>query len=316
VSRRLLILPSLVGAWLALSATAASASDNNGHYGTTKTAHASTGRGTVTVGVGIRRPQRGSTAHGSDTTAPQPPALDLQGPGAGDQVVCTFEGVNLITFQKILGVGGPEPGYWALENCFGPNGKRIPEPPVWIVVAKPGNPAPAGVPVAPPPVPGVVALQAERQLQLPSATIEMAPPARAFELVNLSTWLWLNPAIWKPYSATASIDGVAATATATPEKVLWNMGNGAIVTCDGPGTPYSAADPNATTDCSYTWSAPSSIEASGTYDVSATTEWQVSWSAVGAAGGGSLGILAGPAAHVAVRVSESQAINTPTGQSS
>jgi hypothetical protein len=105
-------------------------------------------------------------------------------------------------------------------------------------------------------------------------------------------------------SATASAGAVSATATATPTKVVWNLGDGKEVTCDGPGTPYAVADPNETTNCSYTWSQ------SGSYQVTATLYWSVTWTAAGAPGGGNLGLQPGPAAQVAVTVTESQAINT------
>ena len=59
--------------------------------------------------------------------------------------------------------------------------------------------------------------------------------------------------------------------------------------------------------CSYTW------PQAGSYTVTATVYWSVTWTAVGAAGGGNLGLQAGPAAEVPVTVTESQAINTPTG---
>ena len=108
-------------------------------------------------------------------------------------------------------------------------------------------------------------------------------------------------------TASATAGPVTTTATATPEKVVWDMGNGASVTCDGPGTPYNANDPNATTDCSYTWPDP------GTFRVTATIYWTVTWTATGAPGGGDLGAHAGPAAGVTVHVEESQAINTPRG---
>ena len=41
------------------------------------------------------------------------------------------------------------------------------------------------------------------------------------------------------------------------------MGDGDTVTCDGPGTPYSASDPDATTDCSYTWTAARCLHGDG-----------------------------------------------------
>lgn len=92
------------------------------------------------------------------------------------------------------------------------------------------------------------------------------------------------------------------------------MGDGNTVTCDGPGTPYDAAEPNATTNCSYTWSTPSDSQPSGTYRVTATIEFAVTWTAIGAPGGGSLGLVAGATATDQVRVGESEALNggTPT----
>ena len=156
-------------------------------------------------------------------------------------------------------------------------------------------------------VPVVVAEHPARQLGLGSPTIEMAPPDGSAQLVGVASWLWIDPAAWRAVSASATAGPVTTTATATPTKVVWDMGDGDSVTCDGPGTPYSASDPNATTACSYTWPAP------GSFTVTATAYWSVTWTATGAAGGGNLGLQAGPAAQVAVTVTESQAINTPTG---
>ena len=45
---------------------------------------------------------------------------------------------------------------------------------------------------------------------------------------------------------------VAFAATATPTKVVWDMGDGSTVTCDGPGTPYDPNDPNAHLACTAT----------------------------------------------------------------
>jgi hypothetical protein len=88
------------------------------------------------------------------------------------------------------------------------------------------------------------------------------------------------------------------------------MGDGNSVTCDGPGTPYDANDPNATTDCSYTWTTPSESQSSGTYSVTATIEFSVAWTAVGTAGGGDLGLVPGAVDAAQVRVGESEALNT------
>ena len=74
----------------------------------------------------------------------------------------------------------------------------------------------------------------------------------------------------------------------------------------GPGTPYDASTPDATTDCSYTW------PTAGSYTVTATIYWTITWAAAGAAGGGTLGVQPGPAATVTVHVVQSEAINTPS----
>ena len=197
-----------------------------------------------------------------------------------------------------LGVGGPQPGQWVFPVCTGP-GVLNPMPPFWVSGAQP--PAAGTVQVAP----VVVAEQAARQLGLGSPTIEMAPPDGSPQLVGVASWLWLASGSWRTVSASASAGPVTTTATATPTKVVWDMGNGDSVTCDGPGTPYSAADPNAITACSYAWPGP------GSFNVTATVYWSVTWTATGAAGGGNLGLQPGPAAEVPVTVTESQAINTP-----
>ena len=71
--------------------------------------------------------------------------------------------------------------------------------------------------------------------------------------------------------------------------------------------------PTRRTDCSYTWTQSSAGQPDGAYQVTATVYWQVAWTATGAPGGGNLGQVPGPAAHVAVRVAESQAVNTASG---
>ena len=198
-----------------------------------------------------------------------------------------------------LGVGGPQPGQWVFPVCSGP-GAIDPMPPFWVSGATP----PAAVVVQVSPV--VVAQQAVKQLGLSSPQVEMAPPDGSPQLVGVATWLWIDPAAWRPLSASATAGPVTTTATATPTKVVWDMGDGQSVTCDGPGTPYSASDPSATTDCSYVW------PKAGSFTVTATIYWSATWTASGAAGGGSLGVQAGPASAVPVTVTESQAINTPT----
>jgi len=84
--------------------------------------------------------------------------------------------------------------------------------------------------------------------------------------------------------------------------MLISTGDGATVTCRGPGRPWrSGGDPHAASPtCGHTYTSP------GRYRVRVTVTWQVSW-----AGGGTSGTV--PAVTTTstrvVRVSESQALN-------
>ena len=101
------------------------------------------------------------------------------------------------------------------------------------------------------------------------------------QLVGVRTWLWVDPADWQPMSATATIVGLSATVTAQPTKVIWTMGDGSMVICNGPGTPYKPTVPDReqSSSCSYTY------QHDGTYTVRATIVWTVSWTATNGQGG-------------------------------
>jgi hypothetical protein len=139
----------------------------------------------------------------------------------------------------------------------------------------------------------------------------MSPPSTA-EIVNFQDWLWVDGSMWHPLSATASVGPVTATATATPERVLYEMGDGSQVVCTGPGTPYNpAVAPGAqSTTCSYSYPNSSAGQPNNQYTASATIYWHVTWRAVGAPGGGDLGQVAGDTATTQVAVDEVQALNT------
>ena len=266
-------------------------------YGQNSTSSVQASGGTLTVAAGHTYwtpPQDSSWATEGQSTPP-PGKPDPNQPYG-----CTY-GAGGASATAALGVGGPQPGQWVFPDCLGP-GVIDPMPPFWVTGA-----VPAAGTVQVDPV--VVAEQAAKQLGLVSPTIEMAPPDGSAQLVGLASWLWINPDQWHAVSASATAGPVTTTATATPTKVVWGMGDGASVTCDGPGTPYSPAAPDATTDCSYVWPAP------GSFTVTATIYWSVTWTATGAAGGGDLGVQAGPAAQVPVSVTESQAINTASAGS-
>ncbi len=253
-------------------------------------AQASGGQLTVEAGHTYWSPPSGSSFATEAQSDPPPGKPDPNQPYG-----CTY--LADPEALQTLGPGGATPGEWMIPTCAGP-GVIDPMPPFWVTNAQAQAVAVQVNPV-------VVAEEAAKQLAFGSPSIDMAPPAGSPQLVGVATWLWINPAAWKNLTATATAGTVTTTATATPTRVVWNMGDGNTVTCDGPGTPYSSSDPNGTTDCSYTW------PSAGSFQVRATVYWSVTWTAVGAAGGGNLGVQAGPASVVPVTVTESQAINTP-----
>ena len=283
-----------VGGFVVLGAPRAWAGDGSGAYSSTSGAAEASG-GTLTVEAGVTTWTPPSASHWA-RAAQADPAPGKANPN--QPYGCSYSAGGAQA-TAMIGVGGPQPGQWVFPVCAGP-GVIDPMPPFWVTGAQPVATVAQVSPV-------MVAQQALRRLSLGSPAIRMAPPTGAAQLVGVATWLWIDPAAWKAVSASASAGPVTTTATATPSKVVWDMGDGASVTCAGPGTAYDPSQPNATTDCSYTWPAP------GSYQVTATVYWSVTWTATGAPGGGSLGVQGGPAAGVAVQVVESQAINTPSG---
>jgi hypothetical protein len=224
--------------------------------------------------------------------------------GSSNEPICTYMPLGP-RGTKLLGKGGAEPGEWYIPGCKWPDGYvGDPMPAVWIV----------GQPPAPPESPTYLAQQAVADLPLGSRQIGMSPPPNRPQIVNVSTWLWIV-GTWRGRTATADAGPVAATATAVPDKVVWSMGDGHVVTCYGPGTPYNDNEPSSdqSTSCSYTYASPSSAAPDGRYTVTATIYYRVSWVARGAPGGGNLGLVAGATARTIVRVEQAEALNTSGG---
>jgi hypothetical protein len=129
-------------------------------------------------------------------------------------------------------------------------------------------------------------------------------------VVNLSTWLWVEPDIWHTAAAVAAGGGYVATVWAVPVSVTWRAGwdfpsgsddpEGGTTfgpevlneVCDGPGSVYDPETPGQSTNCSFVFTQ-SSFGTDQTLVASVT--WDVSWAlsdAAGVVGGeGSLGIM-------------------------
>lgn len=155
-----------------------------------------------------------------------------------------------------------------------------------------------------------LATDALERTPLPELQIAMAPASDIPQLVNLATFLWLPAEQWQPETVSASAGGVTSTVTATPTRVVWDMGQGDSVVCEGPGVPYrpELPDDQQPSDCSYTYPRSSAGQPGQAYQVTATVEWETTWAVTGAPGGGSLG-TATSSSTTSVQVAELQSLN-------
>ncbi|WP_238426385.1 ATP/GTP-binding protein [Streptomyces adustus] len=138
--------------------------------------------------------------------------------------------------------------------------------------------------------PEVLALQAVKKMTLSGPDIA-SPRTAGKYIVGVPMWMWVNQSAttYGPQSASASAGTVTVTATAKVSKIVWQMDDGATVTCTGPGTVYSASSGMADSPtCGHRY-AKTSAEAQGSkYAVTATSTWSIDWE-VTAGGGGQTG---------------------------
>jgi len=273
----------------------------------TGSAGAGSGGGTVTVGAGSGSASGGSGGGSGGGSS----GGSSGGSGSGSPWTCTYT-ILALNNQGGFPAGGPQPGAWYSVTCDDvATGAQVTQT-VWVT-----NP-PATVP---PVDPRVLALQAENSINLPDPSIRLDPSGSS--VVGLATWLWIDPVVWQDRGVTASAGSVSATAVAHPVGVTWSTGDGGSVTCGGPGSAYDPALPSVwqTTYCSHTYARTSIGQPSpdgdpdhGQYRVVATIEWAVTWTAVGAPGGGRLPTLY-TTSTVPLRVVQIESLNADAGGS-
>ena len=269
-------------------------------------AGAGSGGGTVTVGAGSGSgatgnsggPSGGSSAGGSGTASPWE---------------CTYTYLALNN-EGGFPPGGAEPGGWYSVTCDDTStGAQVTQT-VWVTGAPPST--------APQVDPYTVALEAEQSMTLPTPSLLLDPTGSS--VVGLATWLWIDPILWHDDAVTAAAGPVSATAVARPVDVTWTTGDGAQVVCGGPGVAYSVALPSSSqsTYCSHAYTrsslgqpTPDGDPDDGRYGVTATVEWAVSWTAVGAPGGGTLPTLYTTGA-TSIRVVQIESLNAMASPSS
>ena len=159
-------------------------------------------------------------------------------------------------------------------------------------------------PPPPPPTPEELAQQAYQLLSMPDPSMNFGPDP---ERIAVRYWLYLwvdDPGV---VSATVTAGAVSVTATATMTSVIWTMGEpvsadnlgsrSAPITCEGlatdPGPEVDTTAEPAAGTCAYQFqvrSTPERTGGSGTWPVTATANWTITW----AANTGETGTLAAP----------------------
>lgn len=167
-----------------------------------------------------------------------------------------------------------------------------------------GEPFPEGDAVDP----RDLALSARASVPISDPPLTTSPSADDRLYTQVTTWLWIGGDWWQSYSATATAGRVSATVTATPTIATWDMGDGEIETCFGPGVPWRRGSPDSATYCKHTYRHSSSGETGGTYTLAVTVIFEITWSS-NTGGGGSLEAIDRSASRP-VEVGEIQGLET------
>lgn len=232
---------------------------------------------TCQVEVGVPG-QGGGQAGGSDSTG---------GTGGGgssgdddtDETVCTYELVKPQPPADSADWDGHKPGDGAVyeQTCGwgGIDGNTIVRL-VWL----------ADPPEQEAVDPAVLAQRAVDSMTLLGPDVA-SPRAAGTYTVGVPMWMWVKQSAttYGPNTASASAGGVTVSATAKVSKIVWEMGDGTSVTCDGPGTPYTSSRGMARSpDCGHVYSKTSASAAGGRFPVTATSTWTIDWQGGGQAG--------------------------------
>ncbi len=152
-----------------------------------------------------------------------------------------------------------------------------------------------------------LAQRAVNSMRLTGPAIGLSIESGDTGLVGVPLWLWtqVTPTTWGPNSATASVPGMSVTARAQATRIVWDMGDGHSVTCEGPGTEWTPGAVESPT-CDHTYEMSSAGQPGDAYEVTATATWAVTWS-----GGGTSGSLTVTrTSTTSVRIGELQVLVT------
>lgn len=171
----------------------------------------------------------------------------------------------------------PSAGSGSAINALGQYLLTLPPDPV----ANPADPAAPPAPAAPVVDVATIAREAATTIQLPEPDLHLGPEPSVNEwnmlAVGQPVWFWTTtPAT---LNASTTQQGIPLTLTATLQATTINTGDDTTHTCATTTPRPTTADPLAKSpDCGHTWTV------HGTYPVTATTHWTITWSALGHTG--------------------------------
>lgn len=151
-------------------------------------------------------------------------------------------------------------------------------------------------------------------VELPLQVGSSAPfgDADAPMITQLSTWLWVDPAVWTPRSATTpEVFGVSVTVTATPANVTFTGPDGETVDCGanlGPAYDFDVPDDEQSSPCTLTYRHSSAV---GDHRLSSTITWTATYVCSAICGSGTLPDYVVTTGRDVI-VAEIQAIAVPT----
>lgn len=250
----------------------------------------------VCLKLHVTRPAAGVTGHPAST----PPSTPAPPPA------CHYESFFTYSTPTAVQSNGAATQQIDYQREVCPTGAPDGGPPIKLVPV---------VPDAPVVSEKALADEAYARMVPPVPQIVMTPAADTTQLVSLPIWLQVARSSWAPKSEAVSAGGVSLTMNAAPVSAVWSMGDGTTETCRGPGTPYPAVKPKdpmiASPDCGHVYAAPSESLPQGSYPVSVTTHWKVTWSTTTGLSGTEPDLTA--IALTRLRVAEIQALVTKVG---
>lgn len=158
---------------------------------------------------------------------------------------------------------------------------------------------------APAVAPEQLARRAYSRIPITPPKVLTAPPRGREGLVGLPHWFYLAKGQWEAKSERLQAGAVWVEATATPQRMTIDTGDGRTLTCNGPGTAYDPARPATAqhSTCSHRYQQPAH-----TRRVTVSVTWRGTWRGSGGAGGALPPITR--SVSFPVRIVEAQALVT------